>query len=72
MTLTFLTFEPHSSSRPALLRSYLTDSGHCVKYVSMRLLDNHIVRYHLLCQLHVQLNPKVCQSVNTVHMLNTA
>lgn len=72
MSSTFSTFEPHSSSRLTLLRSFLTDSGHSVKYVSMWLLDNHIVRYHLLCQLHIQLNQKVCHSINTVHMLNTA
>lgn len=43
-----------------------------VKYISMWLSYNHVVRYHLLCQLHIELNSKACQSVNTVHMLNRA
>lgn len=72
MSSTFSTFEPHSSSRLTLLRSFLTDSGHSVKYVSMWLLDNHIVRQHLLCQLRIELNQKLCRSINTVHTLNTA
>lgn len=43
-----------------------------VKYISMWLSHNCVVRYHLLCQLHIESNSKACHSVNTVHMLNSA
>lgn len=43
-----------------------------VKYISMWLSHNRVVRYHLLCQCHTELNSKVCHRVNTVHMLNSA
>lgn len=43
-----------------------------VKYISMWLSHNHVVRYHLFYQLHTELNSKVCHSVNTVHTLNCA
>lgn len=43
-----------------------------VKYISKWLSHNRVVRYHLLCQCHTVLNSKVCHSVSTVRMLNSA